>query len=364
MPEDTRKKPPRIVILASEHTVREYSLFLGRLLVGLAEETVPVTLVLPSKCNSSRLLTAHAEVITHPVLDLPLLGPLNIRLLVERLRKFEPTVLHCLCETKASLTRQLSTRLDLPYVQMVNSLHRRWRQLSISPTHCAKVVVPARSIADDMARTHPRFADRIEQVNIGTFVSETAVCFDDPSRPACMVVAQPLDSADGFEKLFNVVRHLNIDGYEFMMVVALSGKADRQVWKLLAALDLLHIVTVVPTAMPWRSVLGAADVFVQPQSSRAFDPLLLEAMSVGSAVAGCKGGVEDLIVEDQTAVVFDPNDEVSIMRTLRRLMDKREFARQIGRNSQQYLKNNHTVSSMVSTTLRIYQEAAGWPLEP
>ena len=212
-----------------------------------------------------------------------------------------------------------------------------------------------------MARSHPRFTDRIEQVNIGAFVSETSVCFSDPSRLACMVVAQSLENADGFEKLFNVIRHMHIDGYEFMMVAALGGQADRQVWKLLAALGLLHIVTIVPKSMPKRAVLGAADIFIQPQASRTFDPLLLEAMSAGSAVAACKGGVTDLIIEEKTAVVFDPNDEVSIMRSLKRLLDRREFAQQIGRNSQEYLKENHKVSSMVSTTLRIYQEALGWP---
>jgi len=364
VPENAKKKLPRIVLLASEHTVSEYSMFLDRLLVGLAEEAVPAALVLPSKCNPGRVFTAHAEVISHPLFDLPFMEPLNIRLLVERLRKFEPTVLHCLCETKASLTRQLARPLDLPYVLMVNSLHGRWRHVSISSTHCARIVAPAKSIADNLAETHPRFADRIEQVNIGTFVSGTAVCFSEPSRLACMVVAQPLGNADGFEKLFSVIRHLNIDGYEFMMVAALGGKADRQVWRLLAALGLLHLVTVVPKSMPWRAVLSAGDIFVQPQPSRVFDPLLLEAMSIGSAVAGCNGGVADLIIEDQTAVVFDPNDEVSIMRTLQRLLDRREFARQIGRNSQQHLRENHKVSRMISTILRIYQEAQEWPRHP
>lgn len=361
MPENIKKKLPRIVFLASELTVREYPTFLGRLLIGLAEEAVPVALVLPSKCNPDRIFTAHAEIIRYPVVDLPLMAPLNIRLLIERLKKFEPNVLHCLCQSKALLAKQLSHRLNLPYVLTVNSLYNRRRQPSISSTHCARIVVPAKSIADNMTKSHPRFADRIEQVNIGAFVSETAVCFSDPARLASMVVAQSLDNADGFEKFFNAIRRMNIDGYEFMMVAALGGKADRQIWKLLAALGLLQIVTIVPKSMPKRAVLGAADIFIQPQASRIFDPLLLEAMSAGCAVAASKGGVEDLIIEDKTAVVFDSNDEVSIMRCLRRLLDRREFARQIGRNSQEYLKENHKVSRMVSKTLQIYEDAILWP---
>jgi glycosyltransferase involved in cell wall biosynthesis len=80
-------------------------------------------------------------------------------------------------------------------------------------------------------------------------------------------------------------------------------------------------------------------------------------MSVGSAIAGCRGGVDDLIIEDETAVVFDSNDELSIMRTLQRLLDRHEFARQIAGTAQQYVRENHTVSRMISTILGIYDEA-------
>jgi glycosyltransferase involved in cell wall biosynthesis len=82
-------------------------------------------------------------------------------------------------------------------------------------------------------------------------------------------------------------------------------------------------------------------------------------MSIGAAVAGCKGGVDDLIIEDQTAVVFDPKDEMSIMRTLQRLLDRRELARQVAENAQQYLRDSYSVSKMISDTLEIYFESQG-----
>ncbi len=83
-------------------------------------------------------------------------------------------------------------------------------------------------------------------------------------------------------------------------------------------------------------------------------------MSVGSAVAACKGGVDDLIIEGQTAVVFDPNDELSIVGVLQRLLDRRDFARKTAKAAQQYLKDNHTVSKMISATLQTYHEAQQW----
>lgn len=352
--ENVKKKLPRVALIASEHTVCEYLMFLQHLLVGLADESIPIALVCPAQYNVPSLFTGTAEVISYPVFDFPLMGHFNVQLLAERLGKFKPTVLHCLCESQASLTGQLARRLDLPYVLMVNSLHKRRSLFAVSLPHCARITVPAKSIADNMAGLHPRLVDLIEQVNIGTFVAESGGCFSKPSRLATMVMAHPLDNADAFENLFSVVRHLLIDGYEFMMVAVGGGRAERQLWRLLTALGLLHVVTLVPRLVPWRPLLASGDIFIQPRPSPAFDPLLLEAMSVGAAVAGCKGGVDDLIIEEQTAVVFDPDDELSIMRTLRRLLDRREFARQLARSAQHYLRQNHTVSEMISAILRIY----------
>ena len=356
-PENVKKKPLRVALIGSERTLCEYSIFLEHLMVGLADESIQVALVCPPGYDIDTVFTGAAEVIGYPVFNLPLFGPLNIRLLAERLAKFEPTVLHCLCESEASLTKQLAHRLELPYVLMVNSLQKRWSHLAISSKYCAKIIVPTKSIAANLASVHPNFTDRIEQINIGTFVVESSGCFSEPFRLATMVMADPLDKADDFENLFSVIRHLMIDGYEFMTVIVGGGRAERQLWKLLAALGILHIVSIVPRRMPWRSILAAGDIFIQPQPNFAFDPVLLEAMSIGAAVAGCKSGVDDLIIEDETAVVFDPNDELSIKRTLQRLLDRKEFARQIAGNAQQYLRENHSVSKMIAAILHAYYEA-------
>ena len=358
--EKNTKQSLRLALIASDHTVSEYSIFLEHLLAGLADESIPVALVCPPVCDVDSMFTGAAEIISYPVFELPLTEHLNRRLLIERLAKFKPAVLHCLCESRALLTRRLTRRLDLPYVLMVNSLARYLVQFSVSSRRCAKIITPTKSIAADIAGAYPRFAGRIEQINIGTFVAERNRCFSGPSGFATIVMAHPLDNADSFENLFNAVRHLMIDGYEFMMVVTGGGRAEGQLRKLLAALGLLQTVTIVPRLRPWRSVLAAGDIFIQPQPNSAFNPLLLEAMSIGSAVAACKGGVDDLIIDGRTAVVFDPNDELSIVGTLQRLLDRRDFARKIARAAQEHLRQNYTVSKMISDTLQTYYEAQQW----
>ncbi|MHC4641160.1 MAG: glycosyltransferase family 4 protein [Planctomycetota bacterium] len=359
----------RPVLIISEHTVFEYSTSLEHLLVGFADESIPVTLVCPPSCDIDNMLSGAVEVVRYPVFDLPFMGFLNRKDLTEQLTRLKPTVLHCLCESKAGLTKKLAHQMDLPYVLSVNSFQQRWmhfayqRQihpLSISSNHCAKIIVPAESIAENVTKVYPSYAERIEQINIGTFVEETQRCFNEPSRLPCMVIAHPFRNSEEFENLFGAVRHLIIDGYELMTVVIGNGLTERHMRRLLAALGLLQTVTIVPRLKPWRSVVGASDIFIQPVASSAFNPLLLEAMSVGTVVASCKGEVDDLIIEDKTAAVFDPFDEHSIIQSLQRLLDRRELARQIAQGAQEYLRECHSVSNMVSSILRTYQEAQHW----
>jgi len=347
----------RPALIASEKSICEHPMFLEHLLVGLADESIPVALVCPAGCDVDSVVSGAVEVINHPVFKLPILWRQNRRILIKRLEKFRPSVLHCLCESKAALTKELARQLDLPYVLTVNSLQKRWRRFSVSPKFCAKIIVPAKSIAANLAKIYPGLAERIEQINIGTFVSETAGCFSEPGRLASIMTAHPLRNASEFENLFGAVKHLAIDGYEFMLLMIGGGRAERQLRRLLSTLGLLQVVTIVPRLATWRSVLAAGDIFIQPVAGTAFNPLLLEAMSVGTAVAACKGGVDDLIVEDKTAVVFDPDDELSIYGSLQRLFDRREWARQLARAAQESLRENHSVSKMVADILRIYRNA-------
>jgi glycosyltransferase involved in cell wall biosynthesis len=354
------KKSLRPVLIVSEQTAYEYSMFLKRLLVGLADESLPAALVCRAGCDVGPVISPMVEVIRHPVLDWPLMGRQNRKLLVEALANFRPTVLHCLCEGEARLTRRLAQELDLPYVLTVNSLQSRWRRLPVSLRHCAKIIVPTGSIAAGVAEVYPRFVGRIERINVGTFTAEASRCFSELGRIPTMVTTHPLRRVDDFENLFGAVKHLVIDGYELMFVLIGGGEAERGVRKLLSALGLLWIVTIVPRLTCWHSVLGAGDIFIQPQPSDAFDPFLLEAMSAGAAVAGCKGGVDDLIIDGETAVVFDPDDELSIYSSLQRLFDRREFARQLAKGAQQYLRENHSVSKMVADILQAYRDAERW----
>jgi glycosyltransferase involved in cell wall biosynthesis len=351
----------RPVLIASERTLEEQCTFLRHLLVGLADESISTTLICPPGYDVEPIVPMPVTVLSHPLVDLPLMKPLGIGRLAAQLAKARPTILHSLSESEASLTSRLAYRLQLPCVQTVNCLARRFPRLPVLPQRCRAIIAPTRTIAASMAKAYPRLADQIRQVNVGAFVEEDSVCFSDPSRLPSVILAQPLRRVSDFEVFFRVVKGLLADGYEFMVILMGSGPAEHGLRRLLERLGIFQAVTLVPILDPWRSVLAAGDIFVQPQPLRAFNMFLLEAMSLGTAVAACTGGVDDPIVPDQTAVIFERNDEQGIRQALTQLLDHHEFARQLAITAQEHVRTHHSVSRMVSATLRTYVEVQQLP---
>jgi len=271
--------------------------------------------------------------------------------------KFKPTVLHALCESEAALTCRLARRLDLPYVQTVHSLAGRFGRIRVSPQHCAVISAPAESICKRFSEAYPRLAGRVRQIHIGAFIEQDTICFSDSSRLTSVVLAQPLRRASDFESFFRAVKALLAEGREFLVIIMGSGPAEHRLRRLLEKLELSQAVTIVPILDPWRSVLAAGDVFVQPQPAKAFNTFLLEAMGLGTAVAASLGGVDDLLIPDQTAVTFEPNDEQSVRQALTRLLDEPDFARRLAKAAQDHVRADYSVSQMVAATLEMYSQA-------
>ncbi len=347
----------RPVLIASRSTLAEQSTFLRHLLVGLADESIATTLICPPGCDVEALVPMPVTVFTHPLVSLPLMKYVGTDWLAGQLAKLRPTVLHSLSESRAPLTRRLAQRLELPYIQTINSLPKRRSRISLSPQQCRALVVPTQTIAARVAKVYPRFADRVRQINMGAFIEEDTVCFSDPSQLPSVILAQRLRRVSDFEGFFNVVKSLLADGHEFMVVLMGSGPAEHGLRRLLERLDIARAVIIVPILDPWRSVVAAGDIFVQPKPLRAFSMFLLEAMSLGTAVAACKGGVDDLIVPDQTALVFEPDDEPGIHKALTQLLTQHDFACQLARSAQEHVRTHYSVSRMVSATLKTYAEA-------
>ena len=356
----TVKNSVRPVLLVDHDTVNECTSSLRHLMVGLTDDSCPTALVCPLDVDADSLVCPTIEVIRHPLFKMPLLKSQNIKAVLGSIIKFKPTILHCCSDSKARLTKYLSHQLNLPYVLTFDSIRRHLFAPFVSSDHCGALIASSGVIAEHVKQTHHRLAERVTRINIGVFVEDVCACFSDKARVTSMVVAQPLDNPSDFEPLLNAVKHLAVDGCELVLVITGTGPAERKLHEMIKALGLSQIVTTVGDIQPVRAVFAGADIFIVPRPGHRFNSRLLEAMSVGMAVAACRGGVDDLLIDDQTAVLFEPDDELGIYSSLQKLLDKREFARQIAQAAQSHVRVHHSVSKIVASLIQTYHTAQAW----
>lgn len=364
MPEGFTESPletaVRPVFLVDRSVFLSYSTYIRRILVGLAGTAHAAALICPSGVDPQAILCPSVKWIEHPALRMPIFWNQNRQILLNGLLRFKPTILHAFYPGQVHLAHWLSRKLQLPYVMTCHKNPSRLRCFEKSTRHATKVIAPSKSIADGLAEKCPQLQAQIERIHIGGFVEDRCSCFSRGEHVASLIAVHPLNSVKIFVPFLNAVRHLVLDGFEVMVAIMGTGKAEKAIRAHIRRLGLTSIVAIVPPIRPMQSVLSGADIYLHLSDSGMFDAQLLEAMAVGLAVVGVRETTSDLLRGGQTAAFWDPQDELNIYGCLKNVLGKREQSKELAQNGQSYLRAHHSVSRMVDKLMNTYIEAQQW----
>jgi glycosyltransferase involved in cell wall biosynthesis len=348
----------RPLLVSDTETVQRFCAPLRHLLFGFESQGIPSSVIVPPNSHIESFLWPGIEIIEHPALKLLLFYRQNRKILISRIEKFKPTIVHCLGTARAQLGKTISQIFNIPAVITINSSRHSFSRSRIINAGFSTIIAPSERIAEVFKKKNSKVAALVKQVNIGTFVDETCACFSRSERICSMIMMSDFIRFDNLEPLLGAVRHLAVDGYEFLVVLMGSGPAEKDIRKFIRGVGLAHTVNISPQIRPLREVFRGADIFIQPYVIERLDPALIEAASAGAAIATDKNNADDLLQNNTTAIFFDSRDELSIYSALQKLLDDKQLSRTLAAAAQNYLRNNHSVSSMVDELLEIYKVAA------
>jgi glycosyltransferase involved in cell wall biosynthesis len=105
-----------------------------------------------------------------------------------------------------------------------------------------------------------------------------------------------------------------------------------------------------------------ADVLALPSHSEGSPNVLLEAMAAGLAVvATAVGGVPEIAVNEETALLVAPKDAQSFARALDRVSQDAELGRKLGRAASAHVTQKFSQTAYVRSLLHVYQGLASEP---
>jgi glycosyltransferase involved in cell wall biosynthesis len=318
-------------------------------------------MVVPPASGIESFLFPGAGIVEHPALRFPLFFFQNRKWLISRIEEIKPTLIHCYGTAKALSAGRLAEHFGIPAVVTINSGRISAVSKMIINKYFQRIIVPSGRIGEMLKQKgiggeKSAKGGQVSKVNVGTFTDEDCACFAWPDKMASIIVPGYFDKFSNYEPLLGAIRHLSVDGYEFVVVFMGTGPAEKQIREFIKATGLVQTVTIAPQIRPLRAVFRGCDILIHPYCFDKFDSAVIEAAGAGLVIVASKENVEEFLQDGSTAVLFDSSDELSIYSSLQKILDDKELAKSIALNAQNILRSDYSVSTMVGDLLKIYSE--------
>ncbi|MEK6237001.1 MAG: glycosyltransferase family 4 protein [Planctomycetales bacterium] len=105
-------------------------------------------------------------------------------------------------------------------------------------------------------------------------------------------------------------------------------------------------------------IMSEIDLLVHPTEQESFGRILVEAMAAGlPVVAPNGGGPGEIVVHEETGLLFEPNQRVDLARCVERLCRDASLRRRMGENGRLRAEKLYSLNRYVEGMLKVYEQA-------
>ncbi len=139
----------------------------------------------------------------------------------------------------------------------------------------------------------------------------------------------------------------------------------KEIKELINELHLQHRVNLYGYGNDTANLINGSDVFVLPTSKyggheEGCPVALLEAMACGAAcIASNIAGSNDLIIDNETGLLFEADNNKQLADRITRLASNRQLAKELGAAAREKVLKEHTLVQEVEAFTKLYKQLAG-----
>ncbi len=352
---ESEKQNLNVLLIVGDDTVANYSDYVSRLITSLSNDTYSSRVVSTGDSATDFISRMDVESIKYPLIKTVIFKKYSYTKLADFVAKSKPDIIHALSNSDLRVTKKLASQFDIPYVVNYFKKPTVLSRFEVFGNNCQCVFAGNSRIKKKLENICRDSKNKIKRFEYCTFVDDKIACFDNEARLASIAVVHPMESIREFQAFFGALRHLGIDGYEFMVALIGQGNQDMACRKLVQNMGLSHLVSIVGDVKPLRKFIAGADIFLQPWPSKEFDSSVFEAIAAGLAIAvpDCDGDV----LNKGDCLCFDHKDELSLYGVLKELLDNKDKARAMARRGQEHFRDQSSDSNMLEALRRVYFDA-------
>jgi glycosyltransferase involved in cell wall biosynthesis len=167
-----------------------------------------------------------------------------------------------------------------------------------------------------------------------------------------------LTDIKGHEYLIAAVAKLKQDFPALHVVIVGSGDRHDDLLQQAESAGLRGAVHLLGHRDDVEACLAGMDLFVLPSLNEGMGRALIEAMAAGLPVIASRvGGIPAVISHERTGLLVPPRDADALAEALRRLLDRPEWAKQLGVAASHSVDSRYGSASMVHAIESIFAEA-------
>lgn len=349
-------KPIYAAICLDAGVYHRYRAILRHLCVGLIDEIAGVRL-LTSAQEAQTLMLGPVQLTLYAEPRWPLRAA-RMRRLLDSLADRPPSVVHAMSAGSSAVAEMVAAEFDADLVYQITAMDDITAYVSSTHPGPRRVICNSQPLLDRFLATSGVPPEQACLIRPGVVCVDQPSCFTVPDRDATVLTTADLTADSGVERLIEAVRLLGDRNYSFLTFLLGTGSDEHRIRALVRDRGL---TTSVVFAQPAGSVLQAmigADIFVQPGVEQAISARSLQALGLGMAVIGVRGGAHDAYLDEQTALLVEPGDVGALANAIARLLDDHYLAQRLAAGAIAHIKAHHTMSAMAEKTGALYREMA------
>ena len=355
-------RPLRVGLVAGAGTLARLGPAVRHLVVGLLDEPMHVTMVLPDSAGTPDVPSPPVQIIRYLPARLSFFRNRLIDSLAEAMSGAGVGLLHALDGEALGLVRGLSPRMEVSY--LVSVLGPR-QELPVGDARCRGVLAASEPILQAIRDSGDVGPETLRLLRPAIHQAHKAACFIDPTHTPAVVAAGPFDQVPPFAAVLEAMAALREERRGCVFFVVGSGPAEAPLRRQAQKLRLMDELTFVDrrASEPIGDILKAADLFISPVPSQEVEIELLSAMAAGVPVVTAGSEASDFVIPDRTALTFPTGQAAPLAAALRRLLDDRAAARNLAENALDHLRDHHSPARMAGRLAEMYRGAVrGLPL--
>lgn len=176
-------------------------------------------------------------------------------------------------------------------------------------------------------------------------------------RTVGLVWAGFADDRAGLPVMLDAITRLRQQQADLQAVLVCLAGRTQPIWQRVRSFKIQDVVSLIDASDAWVNAIGGCDILIVPGPEREVTLAPLVAMAHERIVLASADQPADWFIDEQTCLMFPPDDGAALAGLLRRAIDRFPSVRAVARAAARHVEREHAITTAAADLYATYLDA-------